>query len=130
MYRHYMITQMSRTDTLTIYPDLDNLLVGNSESSSWLTDDQRHPMCSHWIRAGANLILGSDMTDPDYLCKSMPQNEQFNWIADQFTSKHPIRPGEGDDNTDQGQQVQLWTAGPDANGQGLLVWVNYGTSNS
>ena len=93
MHRQYMITQMSRTDTSTIFPDPDNLLVGNSESSSGLTDDQRRTMYSHWIEAGANLILGSDMTDLDNLGKSMLQDEQLNWIADQFTSKHPIRQG-------------------------------------
>lgn len=41
MYRRYTLTQLDRRTALTICPDLDNLLVGNSESKSSLTDDQR-----------------------------------------------------------------------------------------
>lgn len=41
-----------------------------------------------------------------------------------------MRPVIGNDNLDKGQQYQLWIAGPNAKGQALLVWANYGTTYS
>jgi len=127
-YRQYTLAQDSRTDSLSIYPDLDNLLVGNSESISGLTDDQRRIMYSHWIGAGANLILGSDMTNLDDLGLNILQSDRWNWLADTITSKYPMRSLNGRDDPSQGQQLQLWIAGPDDYGRALIVWVNYGQS--
>jgi len=127
-YRQYTLAIEGRTDSLTIYPDLDNLLVGNSEDASGLTDDQRRITYSHWIGAGANLILGSDMTSLDDLGLYMLQNSRWNTLADEFTSIYPMRPLDGTD-PNHGEQIQLWIAGPNSAGQALIVWVNYGRSN-
>lgn len=112
---------------LTIYPDMDNLLMGNEESLSGLDDLKRKAMFSHWIGAGANLILGSDMTKIDTYGQSLLTNALAQEIIG-FTAKYPMQPIFGNDNTGKGEQYQAWVAGPDPDsGVVVVVLANYGT---
>ncbi|OCL13768.1 glycoside hydrolase family 27 protein, partial [Glonium stellatum] len=124
-YREYILVQDSRGVPLTIYPDMDNLYVGNAASLTGLTDDQRRLVVTHWVGAGANLILGSDMTQLDKLGLSLLTNPRILDVAD-FTAKYPMTPKFGDDLT-KGPQAQLWLAGPDPDtGIAVIALVNYG----
>jgi alpha-galactosidase len=127
-YREYIV-QVSHEDSaiLTIYPDMDNLFVGNNAPLSGLTDYQRKTVMSHWIGAGANLIIGSNMTDLDDYGLALLTNERAQEIANNFTSKYPMRPTQGNHNPFLGRQGQIWIAGPaDESGTAVVVVANYG----
>lgn len=64
-YRQYIVLHTSQDETLSIYPDMDNLYVGNSAAEDGVTDDERFTIMSHWLGAGSNLILGNDLTQLD-----------------------------------------------------------------
>jgi alpha-galactosidase len=131
-YREYILQVSARGSTvLTIYPDMDNLFVGNNASLSGLTNNQRQTVMSHWIGAGANLIIGSNMTELDDFGLALLTNEQAMEIANNFTVKYPMRPTQGNNNTSHGRQGQVWIAGPAGDSDVAVVLVaNYGNSGN
>lgn len=127
-YRQYILPQLDSVDSLTIYPDLDNLLIGNAEKLTGLTNSQRQAVFSHWIGAGANLILGSDLTQLDAFGKSLLTNTLANEIAN-FTAQYPMVPTRGNTNDEKGRQTQVWLAGPDpTTGVVVVLLANYGAN--
>lgn len=64
-YRQYITLHTDENEVLTIYPDMDNMFIGNPENINGVTDNQRYTIFNHWIGAAANLILGSDLTNLD-----------------------------------------------------------------
>ncbi|CAF0830400.1 unnamed protein product [Adineta steineri] len=131
-YREYIL-QVSdgHTTILTIYPDMDNLFVGNNASFSGLTDNQRQTVMSHWIGAGANLIIGSNMTDLDNYGLALLTNKRAQEIANNFTTKYPMLPTQGNNNPSHGRQGQVWIAGPsDDSNTAMILVANYGNSGN
>ncbi|KAI2779081.1 glycoside hydrolase family 27 protein [Daldinia loculata] len=124
-YRQYITTVMVYNTTLTIYPDMDNLFVGNPASVSGVTDDERQTIMTHWLGAGANLIIGSDLTNLDTFGLNLLTNPDAIAIAD-FTSRHPMQPRNPGTGLPGSQQLQAWIAGPDASGVAVVVIANYG----
>lgn len=131
-YREYIVYISNRsTDILTIYPDMDNLFVGNSVHFSGLTNIQRQTVMSHWIGAGANLIIGSNMTQLDDYGLGLLTNKLALEIGNNFTSKYPMRPTQGNNNPSRGRQGQVWIAGPaDDSGTAVVLVANYGNSGN
>ncbi|XXG98462.1 hypothetical protein Hte_004786 [Hypoxylon texense] len=124
-YRQYITTVMQYNTTLTTYPDMDNLFVGNPASISGVTDDERQTIMTHWIGAGANLIIGSDLTNLDDFGLNLLTNTNAMAAAD-FTARHPIQPRNPGTGNNSSQQLQAWIAGPDASGTAMVVITNYG----
>ncbi|KAI1377691.1 glycoside hydrolase family 27 protein [Hypoxylon crocopeplum] len=124
-YRQYITTAMQYNTTLTIYPDMDNVFVGNPASVSGVTDDERQTIMTHWIGAGANLIIGSDLTNLDDFGLSLLANPDAMAIAD-FTARYPMQPRNPGTGNNSSQQLQAWIAGPDASGAAVVVITNYG----
>ena len=131
-YREYILQVGNESSSiLTIYPDMDNLFVGNNASRSGLTDNQRQTVMSHWIGAGANLIIGSNMTELDSYGLALLTNELALKIANNFTAKYPMRPTQGNRNPSRGRQGQVWIAGPaDDSDSAVVVVANYGNSGN
>jgi alpha-galactosidase len=116
---------------LTIYPDMDNLFVGNNGSLSGLTDTQRQTVMSHWIGAGANLIIGSNMTHLDKFGLALLTNERALDIANNFTVNYPMVPTQGNNNPSHGRQGQVWIAGPSGvSNIAVILVANYGHSGN
>ncbi|KAI8959011.1 glycoside hydrolase family 27 protein [Daldinia sp. FL1419] len=124
-YRQYITTVMSYNTTLKIYPDMDNLFVGNPASVSGVTDDERQTIMTHWLGAGANLITGSDLTNLDDFGLNLLTNSDAIAIAD-FTSHYPMQPRNPGTGSTSSQQLQAWVAGPDPSGVVVVVIANYG----
>jgi alpha-galactosidase len=131
-YREYIVQVSDRgSAVLTIYPDMDNLFVGNNGSISGLTDNQRQTVMSHWIGAGANLIIGSNMTEMDDYGLALLTNQRALEIANNFTTKYPMQPTQGNNNPTHGRQGQVWIAGPAGDSDVAVVLVaNYGNSGN
>ena len=131
-YREYILQVANDSSvTLTIYPDMDNLFVGNNGSLSGLTNNQRQTVMTHWIGAGANLIIGSNMTALDDFGRALLTNKRALEIANNFTSKYPMRPTQGNNNPARGRQGQVWIAGPTAGSEiAAIVVANYGNSGN
>ena len=128
-YRQYIlqVSNQTTTEILTIYPDMDNLFVGNNQSSSGLTDIQRESVMSHWIAAGANLIIGSNLTLLDDFGLQLLTNRRAMDLANNFTSKYPMIPTQGNANRTHGRQGQIWMSGPDFKTNVSVILVsNYG----
>lgn len=129
-YRQYILLQLDSAAALTIYPDLSTLLVGNAQPLTGLTDHQRQSAMSHWLGAGANLILGSDLTALDALGRSLLTNPLAYAVAN-FTARHPMVPTEGNSDPAKGQRRQIWIAGPDGTtGVAVVLLANYGAGNT
>ncbi|OTA63616.1 glycoside hydrolase family 27 protein [Hypoxylon sp. EC38] len=124
-YRQYITTVMQYNTTLTVYPDMDNLFVGNPASVSGVTDDERQTIMTHWLGAGANLIIGSDLTNLDDFGLNLMTNPNAIAIAD-FTAHFPMQPRNPGTGKSSSQQLQAWIAGPDPSGTAVVVIVNYG----
>ncbi|KAI1481620.1 glycoside hydrolase family 27 protein [Daldinia eschscholtzii] len=124
-YRQYITTVMAYNTTLTIYPDMDNLFVGNPASVSGVTDDERQTIMTHWLGAGANLIVGSDLTSLDGLGLNLLTNSNAIAIAD-FTAHYPMQPRNPGTGLANSQQLQAWIAGSDASGAAVVIIANYG----
>ncbi|GAD96967.1 conserved hypothetical protein [Paecilomyces variotii No. 5] len=125
-YRQYIVEE-GPSSPLSIYPDMDNLYVGNAESVSGISDAQRQSVMSHWIGASANLIIGSDLTNLDSTGKSILTDADALSIAD-FTAQYPMQPrnpGTGESNA---TQLQAWIAGPAPSGskEAVVILANYG----
>lgn len=124
-YRQYITTVTQYNTTLTVYPDMDNLFVGNPASVSGVTDDERQTIMTHWLGAGANLIIGSDLTNLDDFGLNLLSNPNAIAIAD-FTAHFPMQPRNPGTGNDGSQQLQAWIAGPDPSGTAVVVVANYG----
>ncbi|KAI0109198.1 glycoside hydrolase [Nemania sp. FL0031] len=124
-YRQYITTVSAYNSTLTIYPDMDNLFVGNAASVSGVTDDERETIMTHWIGAAANLIIGSDLTNLDDFGLNLLTNSAALAAAD-FTASFPMQPRNPGTGAQSAQQLQAWIAGPDSTGEAVVVIVNYG----
>ncbi|KAI8955485.1 glycoside hydrolase [Xylaria longipes] len=124
-YRQYIITVSAFDTTLTIYPDMDNLFVGNAASVSGVTDDERQTIMTHWIGAAANLIVGSDLTNLDDFGLNLLTNAASLAVAD-FTAGFPMQPRNPGTGAQSAQQLQAWIAGPDSTGEAVIVIANYG----
>ncbi|KAI1776954.1 glycoside hydrolase family 27 protein [Hypoxylon cercidicola] len=124
-YRQYITTVMQYNTTLTIYPDMDNLFVGNPASVSGVTDNERQTIMTHWIGAAANLILGSDLTNLNNFGLNLLTNANAMAVAS-FTARHPMQPRNPGTGNNSSQQLQAWIAGPDASGTAVVVITNYG----
>ena len=131
-YREYIVLVSHRnTSVVTIYPDMDNLFVGNNAHLSGLTDTQRQTVMSHWIGAGANLIIGSNMTQLDAYGLALLTNKRALEIANNFTAKYPMQPTQGNNNPTYGRQGQVWIAGPtEDSGIAVVLVANYGNSGN
>lgn len=123
-YRQWIVAGLKYFDALNTYPDLDNLFVGNAQSVSGITDAQRRTMMTHWIGAGANLIIGSDLTKLDKLGLSLLTNADALKVAD-FTAKYPMQPRNPGSGGQDAKQLQAWIAGP-ADGTAIVILANYG----
>lgn len=125
-YRQYISLHTSQDEVISIYPDMDNLYVGNAAPEDGVTDDERFTIMSHWFGAASNLILGNDLTNLDATGKAILTNTEALSVAD-FAAQHPMRPrspGTGDSTS---QQLQAWIGGPDSSsGNAFVLLVNYG----
>jgi len=125
-YRQYIILQIPKNQPLSIYPDMDNLFVGNPEALTGITDDERRTVMTHWIGAAANLIIGSDLTELDDLGVELLSNGGAIAIAE-FTRSFPMQPRNPGSGGVDAKQLQAWIAGPSDNGgEAVAILVNYG----
>lgn len=127
-YRQWIIAGLQFLDELNVYPDLDNLLSGNPENISGLSNGQRTTVFTHWLGAGANLILGNDMTTLDDFGKSLLTNTQALQVAD-FTAQFPMQPRNPGSGGQNAAQLQAWIAGPSPSGEAVVVLTNLGPDN-
>jgi alpha-galactosidase len=127
-YRQWIVAGLQFFDELNIYPDLDNLFSGNPENISGLSNGQRTTVFAHWIGAGANLILGNDLTTLDDFGTSLLTNAQALQIAD-FTAQFPIQPRNPGTGGQNAAQLQAWIAGPSSSGEAVVVLTNLGPDN-
>jgi len=126
-YRDFISQVVSASDhpVLSIYPDMDNLFVGNNMHITGISDAKRQTMASHWICAAANLITGSDMTRPDPLGIQLLSDPEALRVA-QFTAKFPMQPRNPSTGDYRSRQLQSWIAGPDDDDNAIVVLANYG----
>jgi alpha-galactosidase len=123
-YRDFVVKfQALDRDKITTHPDMDNLLIG--ASSDGLTDQQRQTVMTHWIGAAANLIIGSDVLNLDSVATNLFTNSEAMAVAD-FTAKYPMQPRNPGSGGQDAKQLQAWTAGPNENGEVVVVLANYG----
>ncbi|UKZ58293.1 hypothetical protein TrVGV298_012161 [Trichoderma virens] len=127
-YRQWIVAGLQFFDELNIYPDMDNLVVGNPESISGLSDGQRTTVMTHWIGAGANLIIGNDMTTLDDLGTNLLTNSQALQVA-AFTAQYPMQPRNPGSGGQDATQFQAWIAGPSPSGEAVVILVNLGPDN-
>ncbi|KAK2752876.1 hypothetical protein FQN54_008029 [Arachnomyces sp. PD_36] len=127
-YRQYIVLQVpsAATTPLTIYPDMDNLFVGNPAGVSGVTDKQRQAIMTHWIGAAANLIVGSDLTSLDDFGIKLLTDRSALEVAD-FTAKYPMQPRNPGTGKGEAVQLQAWIAGPsNDDGGAVVILANYG----
>jgi alpha-galactosidase len=127
-YRQWIIAGLQFFDELNIYPDLDNLFAGNPENISGLSNGQRTTVMTHWIGAGANLIIGNDMTTLDDFGTSLLTNSQALQVA-AFTAQFPMQPRNPGSGGQNATQLQAWIAGPSPSGEAVVILVNLGPDN-
>ena len=110
-YRQYTVQVTAETgSTLIIYPDIDNLYIGNAADKTGVSDVESQTMATNWIGAGANLILGSDLTNLDDLGKALIASPAALDVAN-FTQRYPMQPrnpGTGEQSSQQLQGVDCW----------------------
>lgn len=125
-YRQYIGLQAQRDVPITIYPDMDNLFAANSERLTGVNDSMRTTVMNHWLGAGANLILGSDLTQTDELGWKLLTSHQSTAAAN-FFAKYPMQPRNPGTGNNLAQQLQAWIGGPRADGREAYVLIaNYG----
>ncbi|KAF9071324.1 glycoside hydrolase superfamily [Rhodocollybia butyracea] len=124
-YRQYIVLHTEEDETLTIYPDMDNLFVANSAVLDGVTDDERFTIMSHWMGAASNLILGNDMTDIDATGTAILTNSEAHNVAD-FATQNPMRPRNPGTGLGDAQQLQAWIGGPNSTGNAFVILANYG----
>lgn len=127
-YRQWVVAALdvfAESSSLTVYPDLDNLYAANAESITGVSDTQRRTIMTHWVAAGANLILGSDLKRIDDFGRSLLSNKDVLAVAD-FAAKYPMQPRNPGSGANDSKQLQGWIAGPDERGKAVAVLANYG----
>jgi len=124
-YRQYIILHTGKDETLSIYPDMDNLYVGNPAPEDGVSDDERFTIMSHWMGAGSNLMIGNDLTKLDSTGISILTSAMALAVAD-FASKYPMRPRNPGTGNEGSEQLQAWIGGPDSNGKAVVLLANYG----
>ncbi|KZO97269.1 glycoside hydrolase family 27 protein [Calocera viscosa TUFC12733] len=125
-YRQYITLQTSTLEPLTIYPDLDNLYVGNAANISGITDAQRGTMATFWLAAGANLLIGSDLLQLDALGRRLLTDREALAVAE-FGARYALQPRNPGTGGARAQQLQAWIAGPsDDRGEAVVVVMNLG----
>lgn len=124
-YRQYISLQAQRNVPITIYPDMENLMVPNAQNLSGINDLQRTTLMNHWLGAGANLIISGDLTQIDKLGYRLTTSEQSITAANFFAlyPMQPRNPGTGDN---LAKQLQAWIGGPSNNNEAYVLIVNYG----
>lgn len=71
-YRQYVVQVVAETGgSLSIYPGMEDLYIGNAAAQTGVSDVQRETMAAHWIGAAANVILGGDLTHVDAAGKAL-----------------------------------------------------------
>ncbi|THU87535.1 glycoside hydrolase [Dendrothele bispora CBS 962.96] len=128
-YRQYVVMHTGQGrgegETLKIYPDMDNLYVGNGEEIDGVEDRMRWTIMNHWIGAGSNLMIGNDLENLDALGKHILTHPSLLSLAT-FTARYPMRPRNPGTGLGEAKQLQAWIAGPDEHGKTLVLLVNYG----
>jgi len=126
-YRDFVsrIVNANEEPVTTIYPDMDNLFVGNEAAITGVSDTMRESIATHWIGAAANLITGSDMTKLDELGIRLLTDPSAMEVA-RFTARFPMQPRNPGTGRNESKQLQAWIAGPDTSGSCVVVLANYG----
>lgn len=124
-YRQYISLQKQRKIPITIYPDMDNLFVGNPENVTGVSDTQRYTIMNHWLGAAANLVIGSDLTTLDDLGIKLLTSLQSAQAAD-FFAQYPMQPRNPGTGNNLAQQLQAWIAGPTKDKTAYVLIANYG----
>lgn len=124
-YRQYITTVMQYNTTTTIFPDMDNLFVGNPAAISGITDSERQTVMTHWLGAGSNLMVGSDLTNLDDFGLNLLTSSATVAIGE-GTDRLPMQPRNPGTGNNSSQQLQAWIAGPDTSGAAIVVISNYG----
>ena len=124
-YRQYISLQKQRGVPITIYPDMDNLFVGNPENVTGVSDTQRYTIMNHWLGAAANLIIGSDLTTLDALGIKLLTSPQSAEAAN-FFAQYPMQPRNPGTGNNLALQMQAWIAGPSEQKQAYVLIANYG----
>jgi alpha-galactosidase len=104
---------------------LDNLFTANAEQLTGVNDSIRTTVMNHWLGAGANLILGSDLTQIDDLGHKLITSRETIAAAD-FFAKMPMQPRNPGTGNNLAKQLQAWIAGPTEAGEAYALIVNYG----
>lgn len=123
-YRQYIGLQAQRNVPLTIYPDMDNLFTANGETLTGVNDFKRTTIMNHWLGAGANLILGGDLTQIDELGYKLITSKESTTAA-AFFARYPMQPRNPGTGNNLARQLQAWIAGPSRTEAYVLI-VNYG----
>ncbi|KAJ7625904.1 family 27 glycoside hydrolase [Roridomyces roridus] len=127
MYRQF-ITLTIDPSPMMIRPDMDSLVVAtNTTASNWsaFSTIERYSQLTLWLGAGANLILGSDLTKVDALGRMLTTHPEVLDAAG-FTANWPMVPKL---NSGAPSQLQAWIAGPNSAGTGaeaVVVLSNLG----
>ncbi|KAL1964378.1 hypothetical protein VTN77DRAFT_7063 [Rasamsonia byssochlamydoides] len=124
-YRQYILLQKQRNVPITLYPDMDNLFVGNAENLTGVSDAQRITIMNHWLGAAANLILGSDLNQLDDLGTRLLTSQESIQAAG-FFAQYPMQPRNPGTGDNLPQQLQAWIAGPSDDNEAYVLVVNYG----
>ena len=128
-YRQWIVDALQYFDTVDIRPDMDNLYVFNDPSISGISWAQQQTMMSHWVGAGANIMLGGDLTKIDDSGFYTLTHEASRSITS-FTSRYPMQPRNPGSGSQNAQQLQAWVAGPSPSGEAVVLLVNYGPTKS
>ncbi|KAG0646374.1 Alpha-D-galactoside galactohydrolase 3 [Hyphodiscus hymeniophilus] len=124
-YRQYISLQKQRGVAITIYPDMDNLFVGNAANVTGVSDTQRITIMNHWLGAAANLVIGSDLTQLDALGIQLLTSSQSGAFAN-FSAQYPMQPRNPGSGNNLAQQLQAWIAGPSQETEAYVILANYG----
>ncbi|KAJ5625618.1 glycoside hydrolase family 27 [Penicillium lagena] len=124
-YRQYIGLQAQRGVPITIYPDMDNLFTGNPEALTGVNDSIRTTVMNHWLGAGANLVLGSDMSSIDKLGYKLITSRQSISAAN-FFAQFPMQPRNPGTGNNLAQQLQAWIGGPSDDNEAYVLIANYG----
>jgi len=133
-YRQFINQQVldptRQNKPIMVRPDMDNLLVGNSGNDlTALNTHQRYSQTNLWIGAGANLIVGNDMTSLDNIGNTLLFNQEVMNVAS-FTSNWPMVPKNPSDAPNPGgpdpYQLQTWISGPNEEGTAVVILANLG----
>lgn len=124
-YRQWIVSGLQFFNTLNVYPDLDNLYVANDPSVDGITYAQQQTMMSHWIAAGANLILGDDLTKLSSFGTYILTHAAAQAVTS-FTAQYPMQPRNPGSGNQNPKQMQAWISGPSPSGEAIVLLVNYG----